>query len=94
MRRRHFLGLLAAGVATATAAPLLKFVPALPALPEPIPEPVAEPIIATISEWNNYANFSTFAIAAAIDPAVTEAALELAYRLELETNTLCCSIED
>lgn len=90
MNRRRFLSLIATGAAVATAAPLMKFVPPLPTLPEP----VAQPIFATISEYNNYANFSTFAIAAAIYPAVTEAALELAYRLELETNTLCCSIED
>jgi hypothetical protein len=82
MNRRKFLGLLAVAPLAAKYAPLLsKLVPA-----------PATPVYAVIGEWNDYANFSSFAIASAIDEQVEKAAEELGYQAGLTMNQMYAQV--
>jgi hypothetical protein len=68
VNRRNFLrGLAAAPVG-------LKLAPIWNVLP------LGSPAVAVIAEWNDYANFSSMATAAAMDEAVRHAAEELGHR--------------
>jgi hypothetical protein len=64
MNRRKFLKWVGIGTAVATVAPAIEF---------------TEPAVETLTEWNNYTNFSSFAISQAIDETVTRSAIELEY---------------
>jgi len=75
MDRRGFLKRLGIGAAAAVA------VSACPELVTDLLAPTASaPVVATIGEWNNYYNFSSFSVAQAIDKFVADAAVELSYR--------------
>jgi hypothetical protein len=78
MDRRSFLGRLIAGTAAIAVAPTL--------LSEPFMTPA--PIAATIGEYFEYANFSSFAIASSIDELVSNSAVELGYRAGQSINEL------
>ena len=75
MNRRTFLKWLGVGTAIAAVAPSTL----LPEAPACVAEPiaVAPAVCATIGEYADYCNFSSMAIAAAIDEAVLNAAEEL-----------------
>lgn len=78
MNRRGFLNFLGIGAAVAVAAPaILEFAPVVPA-----------PYAATIGMYADYTNFSSFALASAIDDSVAGAAHELAHRAELSAAEL------
>jgi hypothetical protein len=49
---------------------------------------------AQIGEWNNYANFSSFAIAAAIDELVGNSAVELGYQAGQSISELYSAVAD
>jgi len=49
---------------------------------------------AQIGEWNNYTNFSSFAIAAAIDELVGNSAIELSYQAGQSISTLYSTTAD
>lgn len=86
MNRRKFLGLLAVAPLAAKYAPLLsKLVPAPTAYRTYICGSAA-----MIGEYNEYANFSSFAIASAIDEQVEKAAEELGYQAGLTMNQIRC----
>lgn len=70
MNRRGFLGRLFAGTAAIAVAPTL--------LSEPFMKP--SPVVATISEWNEYCNFSSFVTTGATDEVIEQSAVELGYR--------------
>ncbi len=81
MNRRSFLRFLGVGVAAAVVAPMaVKAV--VPFEFDKIIESTQcqEPITASIGEYADYASFSDFQIASAIDASVNEAAAQLGYR--------------
>src|SRR5271157_345483 len=49
---------------------------------------------AQVGEWNNYANFSSFAIAAAIDELVGNSAVELGYQAGQSISELYSAVAD
>src|SRR5208282_3114648 len=49
---------------------------------------------AQIGEWNNYSNFSSFAIAAAIDELVGNSAVELGYQAGQSISELYSAVAD
>lgn len=49
---------------------------------------------ATVGEWNNYANFSAFAIAASIDQLVGNSAIELGYQAGQSISELYSAVAD
>lgn len=84
MNRRKFFQFLGIGVAVAAAAPYADTVmgPACVA-PPAVPAAYSTYVMgkeAAISSYFEYANFSDFAISAAIDDAVDNVATELSYR--------------
>lgn len=72
MNRRSFLKFLGVGAAAVAVAPALIHEAVVPAATQ-----VEAPIVATIAGYYDYANFSSFAIAASIDECVANAAAEL-----------------
>lgn len=80
MNRRSFLSRLGMGIAVAAVAPTALFTET--------PVCMAAPVAATIGEYYDYANFSSFAIASALDECVGNAAKELGNRASLNINEM------
>lgn len=74
MNRRKFLKWIGLGAIAATIAP--QFLERIdPVLNIPVP------VNAVIGEYNNYANFSSFAVKESIDEVVENSAIELGYQV-------------
>lgn len=88
MNRRKFLSRLGVGIAVAAVAPsvLLAEAPACVVVAAPLTMPILP--VEVIGEYCNYANFSSFAIATAIDEQVAYAAEELGHLAGLSMNEL------
>lgn len=78
MNRRAFFKRAAIGAAVVAVAPTL--------LSEPFMTPA--PVVATIGEYAEYANFSSFAVASSMNKLVTDSAVELGYRAGMSINDL------
>jgi hypothetical protein len=74
MNRRSFLKWAGVGLAVGAVAPSLLLAEG-PACVAP-----AAPVVATIGEYAEYCDFSSFALASAIDEAVSNSAAELSLR--------------
>ena len=83
MNRRGFLKMLGIGAATAAVSPTLAF-----KLAKTTGVRRAVGTQAVISEYVDYASFSSMSIAAAIDPVVASAAAELGRRAGEDISTL------